>query len=187
MKPHEFITMLCAIAGTGIAVVGIVAYLLTWVTDDIKELKEDMDGLTTEVTAVDGRVAKLEETVAAVDGRVAKLEETVTAVDRRVANLGGAVAGVNGRVTAVRNNVERFKTVVEEHAELLATVSSRQPGAFLTIKPGQERALTYYQPWGLQSPEANEADALWAPYLEQLRQGGYDIETVTPSPFSPLQ
>jgi outer membrane murein-binding lipoprotein Lpp len=122
-----------------------------------------------------------------VERDVDKLEKTVVAVDNRVAKLEGTVAAVDGRVTAVRDEVIRFKTEVENHAEQLAAVSNLRAGAFLAMKPGSEKALTYFQSWEPESPEADKAEALWAPYLDQLKQGGYNIETVTPSPFAPLQ
>jgi len=194
VKPYEFITMLCAVAGTGIAVVGMVAYLLTWVTDDIKELKDDVGGLKTEVAAVrmdvDGLktdVATMREDVDRLKIDVAGVKSEVAVLKTNVATLTTDVDGLKTDVAAVRKEVVGLKTVVGNHAELLAAVSSRQRGPFLSLNPEGEKELTYFQPWVPESTEANEAQSLWAPFLDQLKGDGYNIETLTPSPFSPLR
>ena len=180
MKPYEFITMLCAVAGTGIAVVGMVAYLLTWVTDDIGELKKDVDGLKTDVAMMREDVDRLKSDVAGVKNEVAVLKTNV-------ATLTTDVDGLKTDVVAVREEVVGLKTDVGNHAERLAAVSSRQPGPFLALNPEGGKELTYFQPWVPESSEANEAQSLWAPFLDQLKGDGYNIETLPPSPFSSLQ
>lgn len=180
MKPYEFITMLCTVAGTGIAVVGMVAYLLTWVTDDIDELKEDVGGLKTDFVTMRKDVDRLKIAVAGVKNEVAVLKTNV-------ATLTTDVVGLKTDVAAVREEVVGLKTDVGNHAELLAAVSSRRPGGFLAVNPEGEKELTYFQPWVSESSEANEAQSLWAPFLDQLEGDGYNIETLTPSPFSPFQ
>ncbi|KAM9349385.1 EMILIN-2 [Symphorus nematophorus] len=111
------------------------------VSSELSQCKQNTQGVSEGISAVDGRVTKLEKVCGRLDGVSANIKELKDGLERHVLGLRDCVYRMNvtsghhgAEIAALQNSLQRFQGQLSEMAKhVLKDVTTKEPG--MTLKP----------------------------------------------------